>query len=197
MALGLLGTINNDSAVALEIPKTCIKDEVLFCKNVPAQQYENCLWQNYGKLSPYCKQTFKPFYDKWPCNVDAAQFCKGIPDQKYREGCLFEHYYRLAPECRRLYSTAVKKNPCLVDTGKFCRELTDEGAKDCIWEHYAELTPECKKGYTVRYKEWPCSVDKAKYCKKTGNDKKAIDICFSNHMDQLSLDCKTKLNSLH
>lgn len=181
------------NSFALDLGKSCVEDQNRYCSKLLPSHYENCLWQNYSKLAPVCKALFEPGYKQWPCNVDAAVFCKGVASPNYLEGCLWTHYANLNPECKKRYEPLVRQNPCLPDTGKFCRGFADSEIDSCLWTHYEELSGDCKRKYSPKYAEWPCNVDAAKFCRRTDKPGASADVCFSNHMDLLSADCRNRI----
>jgi len=94
------------------------------------------------------------------------------------------------------------QGPCADDVAKFCKDVQPGGGRimKCMKEHENELSPACKQHIAQvkeRVKEAvaACEDDVMRFCPGVKPGGGRIIHCLKEHQNELSPDCKAKMES--
>jgi hypothetical protein len=95
------------------------------------------------------------------------------------------------------------QGPCTDDAAKFCKDVQPGGGRimKCMKEHENDLSPACKARIAVVKKglkdfREACQDDALRLCKDIRPGGGRIISCLMEHMNELSPECKTKVEKV-
>ncbi len=94
------------------------------------------------------------------------------------------------------------RGPCAEDVAKFCKDVQPGGGRilSCMKEHENDLSPACKQHIAqvkerVKEAKASCEDDVMMFCKDVKPGGGRIIRCLKEHENELSPDCKAKMES--
>lgn len=171
------------------VSTSCGKDINLYCQDAPADSQIACLLDNWGRISPPCREALIDPRDA--CRELIFTICRDAGPLASIANCLSDHLEEASPACKQEYESAAEKNPCLAPKQQFCKDAKGgEATVRCLSGHSEELPFECLTKLTWSpYWVRQCKREKDELCPET-KSKTQTTSCLAKKLDQLSPWCR-------